>query len=218
VKPSDATYAYIQMPGADQATTAAMAEAPDVAVIANTDLVQAVSRSSGGAAGSGVAASGDGVSASVARLAATDAPSGDGVVMANFWSATAPKTAGIQVDKPVSVVASRQGDQLAIAVSDPTKAQTDTITVTVDGSAGSVVAVDPGVTVVATSPNIVISVPLSGAAGKSFTARFDLSAAPGSGDGGDGSGDGGSGGSGSGTPSGTAGPATAISGVASFTG
>ncbi|GLY68041.1 hypothetical protein [Amycolatopsis taiwanensis] len=43
---------------------------------------------------------------------------------------------------------------------------------TVDGAARSTTSVDPGITVVATSPNVVISVALSGAAGKSFVARF----------------------------------------------
>jgi hyaluronate lyase len=48
------------------------------------------------------------------------------------------------------------------------------VTVTVDGAATRTVSVDPGVTVLATTPNVKISVPFSGAAGKTFVARFSV--------------------------------------------
>jgi hyaluronate lyase len=150
VQPTDATYAYIQMPGASEEATAAMATSPDVTVVANTDQVQAATRAIGGGS----------------------------VTMANFWSADAPKTAGIKVDKPASVVVSRRGRQLAVAVSDPTQKLTETITVTIDGSFGNVSSTDPGVNVLATSPNIVISVPMTSSAGKTFVARFEVAAPP----------------------------------------
>jgi hyaluronate lyase len=134
------------MPGASEQATAAMATSPDVAVVANTDQVQAVTRAIGGGS----------------------------VTMANFWSANAPKTAGITVDKPASLVVSRRGRRLAVAVSDPTQMLTETITVTIDGSFGNVSSTDPGVNVLATSPNIVISVPMTGSAGKTFVARFEV--------------------------------------------
>ncbi len=112
----------------------------------------------------------------VANTAQVQAVTRGGVTMANLWSAGAPTTAGITVDRPASVVTSRQGGQLAVAVSDPTKALSGSITVTVDGPASSVVSADPGVTVLATSPNVVISVPMSAAAGRTFVARFGLPA------------------------------------------
>ncbi|WIE55632.1 polysaccharide lyase beta-sandwich domain-containing protein [Curtobacterium sp. MCBD17_003] len=98
----------------------------------------------------------------------------DGVTMTNFWATGAPKTAGIQVSGAASVVTQRADGTLAVAVSDPTQRRTDTVTVTVDGAATGVVSTDSGVTVVSTSPNTTISVPLSGAAGRSFTARFTV--------------------------------------------
>ena len=142
VSPSNASYAYVQLPGATQAQTSAMAVSTDVTVVANTSQVQAVKRARGG------------------------------VTMANFWAAGAPTTSGITVDKTASVVVSRDHRQLSIAVSDPTQLETGTVTVTVEGAARRTLSVDSGVTVLATTPDIKISVPVQGAAGKSFVARF----------------------------------------------
>jgi hyaluronate lyase len=163
LKPTGATYSYIQMPGATQDATAAMAASPDVTVIANTDQVQAVTR-----AARSVAAS---------PHASGSTPPAETVTMANFWSASAPATAGIHVDKPASVVVGRKNGMLSVAVSDPTQALSGSITVTVDGPARAIASVDPGVTVLSIHPNVVISVPMSGSAGSSFVARFDAPAA-----------------------------------------
>jgi hyaluronate lyase len=46
------------------------------------------------------------------------------------------------------------------------------VTVTVDGPVTGVVSLDPGVTVLATSPNLRLQVAVGGAAGRSFVARF----------------------------------------------
>ena len=142
VSPTAGSYRYIQLPAATSAQTSAFAASNDVTITANTTQVQAVSRAS------------------------------LGIAMANVWSAGAPKASGIQVDKTASVITSRQNGTLSIAVSDPTKLETGSVTVTVDGTAGSSTSLDPGVTVLATSPNVKISVALGGAAGKTFVARF----------------------------------------------
>lgn len=162
LNPSDATYCYIQMPGATQDATAAMSASPDVTVVANTDQVQAVTRAVGSVAAS--------------ANASDSTPPAETVTMANFWSADAPATAGIRVDKPASVVVGRKNGVMSIAVSDPTKTLSGSITVTVDGPAASIASADPGVTVLSIHPNVVISVPMSGAAGASFVARFDAPA------------------------------------------
>jgi hyaluronate lyase len=143
VSPSNADYAYLQLPGATQAQTAGVAAETDLGILANTALVQAASR--------------------------------DGVTMANFWSATAPQVDGITVDAPVSVVVSRTGGQLSIAVADPTQLLTGEVTVTVQGPATGVVSTDPGVTVIETASQVRIGVALGGAAGKTFVARFSQS-------------------------------------------
>ncbi|WP_223692054.1 polysaccharide lyase 8 family protein [Leifsonia poae] len=144
VSPSNAGYAYLQLPGATQAQTAGMAASTEVAVVANTAEVQAVTRA------------------------------GTGTTMANFWTAGAPKTAGIQLDNRASVVVTRTGGRLSIAVSDPTQVVAGAVTVTIDGPATGVVQADPGVTVLALTPNVKLSVDVTGAAGASFVARFSV--------------------------------------------
>ncbi|AMM19756.1 hypothetical protein AX769_05830 [Frondihabitans sp. PAMC 28766] len=142
VSPTNASYSYIQMPGATQAATSAMATSTDILTMANTAQVQAVTQTS------------------------------TGITLANFWSASAPKAAGITVSQPVSVVVIKSANAVDVAVSDPTQQLTGSVTVTIDGAVTSTTAVDPGVTVEATSPNLTISVALSGSAGRSFVARF----------------------------------------------
>ncbi|BCY05980.1 polysaccharide lyase 8 family protein [Actinoplanes sp. L3-i22] len=144
VSPSGASYAYLQLPGATQAATAAAAGSTDLAVVANSTAVQAVRRAS------------------------------DGLTLANFWSGAAPKTAGITVDRPVSVVLSRSGGELAVAVSDPTRRLGGPVTVTIDGAATGTISADPGIEVLATSPAVRLSIDLDGTAGRSQVARFSL--------------------------------------------
>jgi hyaluronate lyase len=60
---------------------------------------------------------------------------------------------------------------LKVAVSDPTR-KLDTLTVTLDRTASAVIATDPGVQVLATSPQISFSVNLSGHTGDTFVAHF----------------------------------------------
>ncbi|NUP51606.1 MAG: polysaccharide lyase 8 family protein [Catenulispora sp.] len=143
VNPTAGGYRYIQLPAATSAQTAAFAASNDVTVAANTPQVQAVSRSA------------------------------SGVAMANVWQAGAPKAAGIQVDKTASVVTHRTGGTVSVAVSDPTQLLTGAVVVTVDGSVSTATSVDPGITVLATTPNLRLSVDVTGAAGKTFVARFN---------------------------------------------
>jgi hyaluronate lyase len=142
VNPSNSTYSYIQLPAATQAQTSSMASSNDIAVVANNNDVQAATRSS------------------------------TGTTMINFWSPTPPKTAGIQSNNRASIVATRKNGQLSIAVTDPTQKVTGSVTVTIDGPATSTLQTDPGITVVALSPNVQISFNASGLAGKSLVARF----------------------------------------------
>ncbi|CAG7646179.1 polysaccharide lyase 8 family protein [Actinacidiphila bryophytorum] len=142
ISPTAGSYRYIQLPAATSAQTAAFAASNDVTVAANTAQVQAVSRS------------------------------GSGVAMANVWQAGAPKAAGIQVDRTASVVTRRADGKVGVAVSDPTQQLTGTVIVTVDGAVSAVTSADPGVTVLATTPNLRLAVDVGGAAGRTFTARF----------------------------------------------
>lgn len=142
VNPSNSTYSYIQLPAATQAQTSSMASSNDITVVANNNDVQAATRTSTGA------------------------------TMINFWSPTPPKTAGIQSNNRASIVTTRKNGQLSIAVTDPTQKVTGPVTVTIDGPATSILQTDPGITVLALSPNVQISFNASGLAGKSLVARF----------------------------------------------
>ncbi|MFF7158457.1 polysaccharide lyase family 8 super-sandwich domain-containing protein [Streptomyces sp. NPDC008139] len=144
VSPTAGSYRYIQLPAATSAQTSAFAASNDVTVASNTAAVQAVSRS------------------------------GSGVAMANVWQAGAPKAAGIQVDRTASVVTHRTNGTLSVAVSDPTQQLTGSVVVTVDGAVSAATSVDPGVTVLATAPDLRLSVAVAGAAGKTFVARFTV--------------------------------------------
>lgn len=141
VNPSDASYAYLQLPGASRELTQQVAQNPDLDIVANTSKVQAVVRPE------------------------------RHVILANFWTADAPKTAGIALSDRGSIVLSRQGDDLKVAVSDPTR-KLDTLTVTLDRTASAIIATDPGVQVLSTTPQISFSVNLSGHTGDTFVAHF----------------------------------------------
>lgn len=142
VNPTSGGYHYILLPGASAAQTSAFASSNEVTVAANTAQVQAVSRAKSGFA------------------------------MANVWQAGAPKAAGIQVDRTASVVTHRTPGSLAVAVSDPTEALTGSVTVTIDGPVTRTLTKSPEITVLATTPNLRLSVAVAGAAGKTFVARF----------------------------------------------
>jgi hyaluronate lyase len=153
VDPQNASYAYIQLPGATQSQVAAAADdMAGVTIVANTHDVQAVRRGETGA---------------------------DHTTMANFWATpTPPAAAGIQVSQRASVVLTRTGNELSVAVSDPTQRLTGDIVVTLDTAVARRDPTDPGdpeVEVLATSPSVQFSVPVAGSAGRSFVVRFQTS-------------------------------------------
>ena len=74
-------------------------------------------------------------------------------------------------DERPSVLALADVAALKVAVSDPTR-KLDTLTVTLDRTASAVIATDPGVQVLATSPQISFSVNLSAHTGDTFVAHF----------------------------------------------
>jgi hyaluronate lyase len=109
VDPSDGSYVYLLLPGANARDTAHRAAHPDVAVLANTPALQAIHSAE-------------------ERLTA-----------ANFFTAGALPSmgtagrpvSGITVSGPASVLVRELGDRLTLAVSDPTCTQTS-LTVSVD--------------------------------------------------------------------------------------
>lgn len=131
--PTDGSYSYVLLPGKTQAETAAYAAKNGIAVLTNTDKVQAAADSVIGAAGF------------------------------NFWQAgsvdmpTGSSVTSVSSDSAASVTLWNENGTLHIAVSDPTQKQS-TITVTLMGdkivpadvrAAGVVSAIEGGVTVTA---------------------------------------------------------------------
>jgi hyaluronate lyase len=98
-----------------------------------------------------------------------------GVVEANFWTNGASSIDLITVNGSASVITSETSSNISVGVSDPTQTKSS-ITVTLNRSAAGVISVDSGVTVVQLSPQIVLSVNVSGSHGKSLQASLQISA------------------------------------------
>ncbi len=140
--PTNSTYAYVILPNYTASGMATYAANPDMVVLTNTPGVQAASKPA------------------------------LGVVAANFWVDGTNSAGLITVNKKSSVVTSANIFQIAVGVSDPTQTNSGSINVTLNRSATGILSVDPGVTVLQLSPQIVLSVNVSGSAGKSFQAVF----------------------------------------------
>lgn len=141
--PANAAYAYVLLPNRSAAEVAEFAAAPTVTVLENSPAVQAARHT------------------------------GLGITAANFWNDGRAAVGGIAVDKKASVAVQNDGGGfLDVAVSDPTQANTGTITVELDSAAVSAVSVDAGVTVAQLAPTLRLTVNVNGARGKSFRARF----------------------------------------------
>lgn len=149
-KPTNATYAYVVLPNQTAASMAAYAANPDISILENSSAAQAVLDVSANAIG------------------------------ANFWSTSSHTIfdqngqAFLTTAQQASVTTVQNGNELDVAVSDPTKANTGTITLNIGRSAGSVISNDPQVSVTQLSPTIQIQVNTNGSAGKSFSAKFNL--------------------------------------------
>ncbi|OCT11360.1 hypothetical protein A8709_06715 [Paenibacillus pectinilyticus] len=148
-KPTDASYAYVVLPNKDAAATASYAANPSISILENSGDAHAVMDTTLHAVG------------------------------ANFWSdaTKSVNVAGqpfITVNKKASVTTLETNGQLDIGISDPTKANTGTITVEINRSATGVVSLDPGITVTQFSPTIKMTVNTNGAFGQSFAVKFNL--------------------------------------------
>lgn len=148
--PTNAAYAYVVLPNQTSSSMAAYAASPDIVVLDNSTTVQAVVDTSLNAVG------------------------------ANFWTNTSTTVydqngaAYLTSPQQASVTTVQNGNELDVAVSDPTQANTGTIQLTIGRSASSIISADSAVTVTRLSPTIALSVNVNGAAGKSFSVKFNL--------------------------------------------
>ncbi len=148
VAPSNASYAYVLLPGMNASGTSAYAQNPDVTVVANTTNIQAVK--------------------------SVDL----GVVGANFWATGGGTADWITVNKRASVVTLETYNGITVGISDPTQSITTPVPVTLNRAALSTVAADAGITVTQLTPNIVFTVNVNAAKGKTFQVSFAQAAQP----------------------------------------
>ena len=142
LQPTNASYAYVILPGMTASSVSNYALNPDILILTNTPFVQAVKKPT------------------------------LGVEAANFWSNGNSSVDFIAVNNKASVITWDQSSNLLVGVSDPTQTNTGPITVTLNRSASGLLSADPGVTVLQLSPQIIFSVNVSGSHGKSFQAAF----------------------------------------------
>jgi hyaluronate lyase len=143
LKPTNSSYSYVLLPNLNATSVSNYAVNPDIVVLTNSPLVQAVSKPS------------------------------LGVEAANFWNSGASSAGQIAVNGQASVIAWERTTDLLVGVCDPTQTNTGTITVTLNHAASSLASADAGVTVAQLSPQIIFSVNVNGSMGKSFQAAFN---------------------------------------------
>jgi Polysaccharide lyase family 8, C-terminal beta-sandwich domain. len=145
VHPSGKVYNYVTLPGMSSTEAGAYAANPEIAILANNSSVQAVKETS------------------------------LNMIGANFWTNTTKTVDMITSSQQASVMTKENtGNDLEVAVSDPTMNNTGTIELELARSASGLAWSDPEVTVTQISPTIKIAFNVSGAKGKTIRAKFDL--------------------------------------------
>ncbi len=145
IKPTNATYAYVLLPNMNESSVSNYAANPDIIVLTNTAIVQAVRKP------------------------------GLGVMAANFWANGTNSADLITVNNKASVITLESSNGLSVGIADPTQTNTGSITVTLDRSAAGLVSADPGVEVVQLTPEVILSVNVNGSHGKTFQASLSYS-------------------------------------------
>jgi hyaluronate lyase len=145
LQPNNESYAYVLLPNMSATAVSNYAASPDIVILTNTPMIQAVKKPV------------------------------LGVVAANFWTNGASAADLISVNNKASVITLENSNSLAVGISDPTQTNTSSITVTFNRAAAGLVSADTGVSVVQLSPQIILSVNVSGSAGKTFHATLSYS-------------------------------------------
>jgi hyaluronate lyase len=146
--PHDAggSYAYLLLPAASEAETAAAAGDAALCIEANDGAVAAVS----------------------------DARAN--VYAANLWQAGSAPRAGhtyVSASGPAAVLLAEQNGRLRLSLADPTQGQA-TLELTVARPVAGVITLGPGMTLLASAPHLRLRIETAGAAGSSFHAEFSL--------------------------------------------
>jgi hyaluronate lyase len=141
---SGATYSYILLPGMASDATAAYAASPNVQIVENDAIVQAISNPT------------------------------LGIQAANFWATGGATAAGITSDSIASVLVHQSNGAITIAAADPTETNTGVIHLEIANAAASILTQDDAVTVDQLSPTIRLSVNVKGANGKTLITTLEL--------------------------------------------
>nr|AAG42262.1 putative xanthan lyase XalB precursor [Paenibacillus alginolyticus] len=151
--PTNGTYAYVTLPNKTSAQVSSYASNPNVTILENSASAQAVKENTLNVIGMNFWA---------------DALKWVQVGGANFVSS----------NKKASVMTSETANDIEIAVSDPTQANTSGINLEINRSATSALSVDPGVTVTQYAPTIKLTINTAAAKGKTFKAKLSYTAPP----------------------------------------
>jgi len=143
LRPTNASYSYVILPNMSATSVSNYASNPDIIILTNTPVVQAVKKPT------------------------------IGVEAANFWTNGNSSVDVISVNGKCSVITWDQSTDLLVAISDPTQTNQNSVTVTLNRSASGLSFASPGITVQQLSTTqIVFSANFNGAAGKSLQAAF----------------------------------------------
>ncbi|NQX58638.1 polysaccharide lyase family 8 super-sandwich domain-containing protein [Paenibacillus qinlingensis] len=153
LNPTNGMYAYVTLPNKTTTQVSSYASSPNVTILENSTFAQAVKETT------------------------------LNVVGMNFWTDALTwiqvgATNFVSSDKKSAVMTSETANDIEVAVSDPTQANTGSMNIELNRSAASVVAVDPGVSVTQLSPTIKLSVNVNAAKGKTFKAKFGYTPLP----------------------------------------
>ncbi len=100
------------------------------------------------------------------------------IIGANFWNDTVKTVDIITSNRRASVMTKETSSDIEISVSDPTHLNAGGIDIEINKSATGLISADSGVVVAQYHPTIKFTVNVSGAQGKSFKVKFNLSGTP----------------------------------------
>ncbi|WP_164821533.1 polysaccharide lyase family 8 super-sandwich domain-containing protein [Paenibacillus koleovorans] len=151
--PTNSNYAYVLLPNKTSTQTSSYAANPDVEILANTTSVQAVREK---------------------QLHVTGA---------NFWTNVtqtvyADSAPYLTSNKIAAVMVHESGNELTVAVSDPTQAYNGSITLEIHQPDFQLLSKDSQITVLQQSPTLKLSINVNAAKGKTFKATFQKSIQP----------------------------------------
>jgi hyaluronate lyase len=140
--PSDQTYSYVLFPNTSKEKVASYATDPDILILENSNYAHGISEK---------------------RL---------GIEAANFWTDRRKTVGMITSNNKASVMIRNTGDELLIAVSDPTMVNEGTIELEINQNVISLVNADNEIIITQLSPVIRMIINVKKSGGKTFSARF----------------------------------------------